>query len=261
MSRRIDAEELARAVQARAGRAPLALLFDYDGTLAEIAPRPEEARLSAPVRAALEALAAKRGVEVAIITGRSTEGLLAVSGPLRGVTIAANGGFRIGFPDGEWTHPEAARRVPLLSQHAATLATVVAAFPGTQLEEKGLSLALHFRRAPESETALREAVLRIIAATRGAFRLVEGKSALDLQPDVDWDKGRAVEVLLEHWGIADTALFLGDDVIDEPAFEAMGRRGGLACRVSADATPTAAPLCLPGVPSVHALLDRLVELL
>lgn len=261
MSRPSSPEELAQAVATLARGGPVGLLFDYDGTLTEIAPRPEDARLSAHVRASLATLAALPEVRLAVLTGRSLEGLRAVAGPLPGVEVAANGGFHVTGPTGDWVHPEAARLVPLLARHARTLAAAVAAHPGTQLEDKALSLAVHYRRAPEAEGAMRAAVAACLANAPGVLRLVEGKAVLELQPALAWDKGRALDVLCDRWGVFEAVLFVGDDVIDEPGFAAARARGGLGCRVAAADAPSFATMRLSSVPAVHALLERLAALL
>jgi trehalose 6-phosphate phosphatase len=252
-------EDFAEKVATRPRRGPLGLLFDYDGTLVEIAPRPEDARLSAPVHARLSSLAARDDIRVGIVTGRSLDGLLAVCGHVDGMAVASNGGFRVTDADGDWVHPEARRLVPLMARFAARLAPFVDAHPGTQLEDKTFSLALHYRRAPQFEQALRAEIADCLRDGAGAVRTVEGKAVVELQPAIDWDKGRALEVICDRWGTGESTVFLGDDVIDEPAFASVRRYGGLGCRVAADDAPTHARVRLASVPSVHAFLGRLLE--
>ena len=254
-------EEFAEKVATRARLGPLGLLLDYDGTLVEIAPRPEDARLSAPVRSRLARLCARGDVRVGIVTGRSLDGFRAVCGSVEALAVASNGGFRVTDPEGDWVHPEAQRLAPLMATFAARLTSFVDAHPGTQIEDKTYSLALHYRRAPQFEAALRQEVGVCVSLGAGAVRTVEGKAVLELQPAIDWDKGRALEVICDRWGTAEATVFLGDDVIDEPAFAAVKRRGGLGCRIAADDAPTHARARLASVPAVHAFLDRLLELL
>ncbi|MFM2152169.1 MAG: hypothetical protein RL199_604 [Pseudomonadota bacterium] len=254
-------EEFAEKVATRARRGLLGLLFDYDGTLVEMAPRPEDARLSAPARLRLERLAARADIRVGIVTGRSLEGLQAVVGGLSTVDVASNGGFRVTDAEGDWVHPDARRLVPLMATFAARLTAFVDAHPGTQIEDKTFSLALHYRRAPHFEAALRAAVDACVRGGAGAVRIVEGKAVLELQPAIAWDKGRALEVMCDRWGTGEATVFLGDDVIDEPAFFAVRDRGGFGCRIGPDDAPTHARARLASVPAVHAFLDRLVEAL
>jgi trehalose-phosphatase len=126
-----------------------------------------------------------------------------------------------------------------------------------QLERKRFTLAVHYRRARDADVpAVRDAVARA-QARHPALRVTSGKKVLELQPDVDWDKGHAVLWLIETLGLQDAlAVYIGDDVTDEDAFRALAHRGvGIAVQEAPQ--PTAAQYTLRDPDEVRALLAGL----
>jgi trehalose-phosphatase len=241
------------------GTGTFGLLLDYDGTLTDIAATPDLARMDAGTRTSLNALAAIPGMRLAIITGRSREGLAEVTGPLHNVTLAVNGGLRIIEPGSEWTEPHAAALRPVLGTVARDLAAAVARWPGVLLEDKELSLTVHYRQCPAARPELEHLLAEIQHRVGPDVRLLPGKQSVEIQPAVEWDKGRAALALLDRWGIRDTALFLGDDRIDEPAFLAVRQRGGVTCRIADEHLQTAAEWLLPEPEDARQLLGLLVD--
>ncbi|HSR25838.1 MAG TPA: trehalose-phosphatase [Candidatus Eisenbacteria bacterium] len=202
----------------------LAVFLDYDGTLAPIVDRPEEAVLSAGMRAAVRELAGR--CRVCIVTGRDrreVEELLAMPDLL----IAASHGLDMAGPPGDGARLDpAAIPVELLAAVAGRLREATAAVPGAVVEPKRASVTVHYRGVAEPERpAVRRAVADVLAEHRGRLRLMPGKMIYEIQPDVDWDKGRAVLHLLRALDLDGddvTPVYLGDDVTDEDAFEALG---------------------------------------
>lgn len=245
-----------------AGR--LSLLFDYDGTLADIVADPPLATIDDATRDALKALSRGPRIRVGIITGRSRDSLLEAAGDLHGIALAANGGLRVIDPNGEWIHPEAEALVPRLGRLAEALRRDAAKHPGAWVEDKQLSLAVHFRNAPQAEEALREAVGERLAREAGAFLAIPGKAIFEVQPAIAWDKGRAAAVLLERWGDGHP-FFAGDDVIDEPAFAVVRERSGTTCLVdgagSNDDRATWATVRVRDPSGCRDLVRRLAEVL
>jgi trehalose-phosphatase len=131
--------------------------------------------------------------------------------------------------------------------------------PGVQLERKRFSLAVHYRRVPEGNVkAVREAVARA-QARHPALRVTSGKKVFELQPDVDWDKGRAVLWLIETLQLRDALpVYIGDDATDEDAFRALAGRGAGIAVLEAP-RPTAAAYSLAGPAEVRELLAALAE--
>jgi trehalose 6-phosphate phosphatase len=213
-----------RAAWRRSGA--LVLLLDFDGTLAPIVERPE---VAAPLPEALEAarrLAARSDVRLAVISGR---GLADVRDrfPLEGVDYAGNHGMEIEGPGLNEIHPEARAARPLLEEAADTVRPLVERASGALLEDKGLTLSVHYRMTPPADAArLREAVHAALKP-RSGLRLTEGKMVLEVRPRVEWDKGRAVRFLLQRRPPPPGApiLYLGDDTTDEDAFRELAGKG------------------------------------
>jgi trehalose-phosphatase len=242
------------AIRAAAGSRGLALFLDYDGTLTPIVERPEDAVLAEATRGVLRRVAGR--YPVAIVSGRDLEDVRKRVG-LEDVHYAGCHGFEIAGPRGNRVHGAAAAAAPQLGAAAAQVAHELRGLPGVQLERKRFTLAVHYRRAREADVpAVREAVERA-HARHPALRVTEGKKVFELQPDVDWDKGRAVLWLIETLQLQDALpVYIGDDVTDEDAFRALAGRGvGIAVQ---DATqPTAAAYTLRDPDEVRALLAGL----
>jgi trehalose 6-phosphate phosphatase len=228
------------------------VLLDFDGSLSAIAARPEHAR---PVEGARQVLASlvRRYRVVAIVSGRRSEevaDLLTVPGLLC-----------VGLYGMEGISPGVAEVAPKAEALAAALV------PEAWVEDKGASIAVHYRQAPDpvtARTALAPA-LRAEAAAAG-LELVEGKMVLELVPAGGPRKGGAVERLTEQHDLS-AVLFAGDDVADLDAFaalDALVARGLLAVKVAVrgDETPeellSAADVRVDGPQGLVELLRQLV---
>jgi trehalose 6-phosphate phosphatase len=112
--------------------------------------------------------------------------------------------------------------------------------PGVLLEDKGLTLALHYRNAPEQQAAAAEVAGQAVAASRGALGLLEGKMVFELKPP-GCDKGQAIAAFMREAPFAGRQpVFAGDDVTDEAGFAIVNQMGGITIRIGDDARPTAA---------------------
>lgn len=217
----------------------LVLLLDFDGTLAPIVERPELAAMPYATRDALDRLRALPGVEVAIVSGRGMADARERAG-VQGITYAGNHGMEIEGAGVERIHPEALAARPALDRVMERLAPALETIPGAFVEDKGLTLSVHYRQTPEGEVPrVREA---LAAATDGrgeVLRVTEGKMVLEVRPRVDWHKGRAVVFLLDQMRPPQGApvLYLGDDRTDEDAFRALAESGRGEGVVVADPQP------------------------
>jgi len=242
------------AIRAAAGGRRLAFFLDYDGTLTPIVERPEDAVLDAATREALRKLAEHH--PVAVVSGRDLDDVRARVG-IEGLQYAGCHGFEIAGPRGNRVHGAAAAAAPQLAAAADQVARDTRGLPGVQLERKRFTLAVHYRRARESDVrAVREAVERA-QARHPALRVTAGKKVFELQPDVDWDKGRAVLWLIDTLNLEDALpVYVGDDVTDEDAFRALAGRG-LGIAVQEKPQPTAAQYALRDPGEVRTLLAGL----
>jgi trehalose 6-phosphate synthase/phosphatase len=233
----------------------LALFLDFDGTLAEIASHPSEARLSDAMRERLAACAARTDTDVAIVTGRAVADIRAMSLPA-GVILIGNHGFEIAGPGGlEFVHPELGRVSDTTARVARALAESCP--PGCWVEDKGASLTVHFRNATHEDAARAAAEARRVAREWG-LPTRDALSAVEIRPPVDWDKGDAVLHVLRSlhglaWPESVEVIYAGDDETDEDAFRAL-RGLGVTFRVGRADRPTLASHRLPNVLAVEALL-------
>ncbi len=245
------------ALQARlAGRRP-AIFLDFDGTLTPIVAHPDAAVLAPSARAAVAALATE--IPVAIISGRDRLDVEARVG-VDDLAFAGSHGFDIRFGERTAT-PAGVGFSEALDVAEALLHGRLDGVAGALVERKRFSIAAHYRNVGAPEAArVAEAVAE--AATVAGLRTKTGKKVFELQPAVDWDKGRAVLWLLQQLRLDRpeiVPLFIGDDVTDEDAFRALAGRGvGIVVAQSgAVGRRSFADFRLTNVDEVIALLHRL----
>lgn len=246
---------LERVLQERQGR-KLAVFLDYDGTLTPIVERPEDAVLAETTLRVLRSLA--RRCALAVVSGRDLADVRERVG-LPGIFYAGSHGYDIEGPQVRHQHPRAQAAVPALQRAAEELAGETAGMGGVELERKRFALAVHYRRTPRDQLpALGAAVARTLARHE-ELRMTRGKKVFDLQPDIGWNKGRAVLWLLRalHLHGADVLpLYVGDDVTDEDAFRALRHRG-IGIAVHEAPRRTAARFALRDPEQVRAFLAGL----
>ncbi|NRA02335.1 MAG: bifunctional alpha,alpha-trehalose-phosphate synthase (UDP-forming)/trehalose-phosphatase [Myxococcales bacterium] len=206
---------------------PLALFLDFDGTLAAIAQRPEEAAMTAGMRSAIETCAKRADTEVTIVSGRGIDDLEAAVG-IPGLTYAGNHGFEIRGPELEdFRHAELAGFAAGARELIPKLEAL--APDGAWIEAKGPTLTFHFR---EVEPALHAELARNARSEVEAagFRARDGKYAVEARPPIAWDKGSALLYILRHrygeaWSESVRAIYVGDDQTDEDAFRMLAGLG------------------------------------
>lgn len=230
-----------------------ALFLDYDGTLVPIAATPAEAHADRTLCSLLERLERRLAGAMAIVSGRPVADIDGFLAPLR-LTVAGLHGLEVRFADGRLV--EHAAPADLLAPARAELADLVARHPGTMLEDKRLSLALHFRQAPEAAVAADALASQLVAASAGALRLQRGKMVVELLPS-GRDKGRAIDDLLAQPEFAGRLpVFIGDDVTDEAGFAVVNRHRGLSVRIGVPDEETVAVHILPDITALQAWLER-----
>ena len=240
------------------GVRPLVAL-DNDGTLAPIAPRPEEARLAPGAREAIERLADV--AEVVIVSGRALDDLIARFGDLD-VALVSEHGLRHRTADGRITQLVAGLPDRTLLGLRADLATILAdAHQGWLVEDKGVTIAVHHRLVPDD--ALEPTLSRVrdaldtAAATGGHVQT--GKAVLELRPAAA-DKGSALGALAARRPDA-LVVMVGDDVTDEAAIALAERSGGVGVLVADEPRGTAASARVADPDAVVVLLDAIADAL
>lgn len=254
------------ALHERLAARPLVLLLDVDGTLSPIAPTPESATVPDRTRHAIARLVRGEQVHVALVSGRAARDARRLVG-VDGVWAIGNHGFETITPQDDLvTDPGLAPYRAHVAQAAAAIAPIVAAHPGTQLEDKTWTLSIHYRRAGAGVGELLRQELERIRRAHG-LELTEGKMVFELRPPVPVDKGTASVALLDRLlgPSGGAALYAGDDRTDEDAFRALRstRPEAVTVRIAPenDEAPaaTAAEFMLSGVGAMGAFLDRLAE--
>jgi trehalose 6-phosphate phosphatase len=205
-----------------------AFFLDVDGTLLEYAPVPDGVRVTENLLDLLRCLRERTAGAVALISGRSVEDLDRLFSPLAFAAAGQHGTERR-RADGSTTHHAPA--VDALGRAAAHLVRLTTAHSGLVLENKGMTLALHYRLAP-SLRPLAEREMRAIAATLGdAFELQKGKFVVEVKPSGK-DKGGAIaDFMLEPPFRGRQPVFLGDDLTDEAGFAIVNQLGGHSIKV------------------------------
>lgn len=199
-----------------------AVFYDFDGTLSEIVNDPDAATLVAGAAQALRQLAAR--CPVAVLSGRDLADVTKRVG-LPGIWYAGSHGFELTAPDGTHHQNDAASAaIPVLEQAAAELRDKFGSIAGVVVEHKRFGVAVHYRNA------LRERVAEVAAEVRATgrrdeLRVTTGREVIELRPNLDWDKGRTLNWVMDHLQETNPGhlvpVYLGDDITDEDAFDAV----------------------------------------
>lgn len=225
-----------------------ALFFDFDGTLAELAARPDAVTVEAGVRDSLAAIGRALGGAVAIVSGRPVAEIDAQLRPLRLPVAGVHGAERRG-PDG------LLRRIatPDLAAPRALIEGFAARHAGLRCEPKPGAIALHYRQAPHLEDLCLQTMAEAQRRVDG-MALLRGKMVIELKPRRA-GKGHAVRAFLDERPFhRRRPWFFGDDVTDEVAFEAVLGLGGVAVKVGEG--ETLAPFRIAGPAALAGWMGR-----
>ncbi len=232
-----------------------ALFLDVDGTLVDIAPTPDAVEVGHRLVELLAALDTALGGAVALVSGRPIATLDELFQPLR-LPAAGNHGVERRTITGDFLTPDI---------EPGTLDPVRAAFErfaderaGVVVEDKGLSVAAHFRLAPEARDAAECLAESLLQSLGPRFCMQPGKMMVELRP-AGADKGSAIQAFMAEPPFAGRVpVFIGDDVTDEDGFEAVNRLGGHSIRVG-EAESTVAQWRVAGIDAVLDWLAQIVS--
>lgn len=228
-----------------------ALFLDVDGTLLEFADQPHHVVVPENTRALLRRLTATFGGAVAVVSGRSVETLDRLFAPLA-LPAAGLHGLERRSADGRLHRPEIDTRA--LDPARSALESFTRAHPGTILEDKGFTVALHFRAVPNLAAAAEDAVRHATRQLGEAFELQRGKMVLEIRP-TGARKGDVVEAFLEEPPFRGrTPIFIGDDVTDEDGFRAVNASDGHSIRVGCG-RETRARYCVENIAALRTWLE------
>jgi trehalose-phosphatase len=208
----------------------LYLGLDFDGTLTPIVDHPSAAVLSPRSREVLERLSSREGVQMAVMSGRNLDDLQEKVG-LNGVFLAGSSGLETQDEKGRreiHVNPDQAIPMELVQE----LENWCLRFPGSWLENKTSSCALHYRAvAPSLQPAFGAGVRRRIRPYQTQATLVHGKCVFEVMPAVGWDKAAALGRWLDSAPANATVLYFGDDTHDEPVHTMVRSKGGFAVAI------------------------------
>jgi trehalose 6-phosphate phosphatase len=210
-----------------------AFFLDIDGTLVDLAPSPDAVRVARETLALLRALHARTGGAVALITGRA---LRDIDGLFPDLPLAAAGQHGLERRDASGALTLAEMRSRDLTGARARLAALVAEHAALILEDKGLTLALHYRAAPQLVSVVRQTIHAAQAELGDDYAVLLGKDVLEIRP-AGVDKGDAIVAFMTSPPFAGRIpVFIGDDVTDEDGFAAVNARDGYSIKVGEGAT-------------------------
>ncbi len=206
-----------------------ALLLDIDGTLLDIAPTPRDVMVPDGLVATLDGLLARTSGALALVSGRSLEDIDWMFAPVRFPSVGGHGAEMRLSTDNEAVATHAPPLNPDLKRRFAAIADM---HPGILLEDKGYSLALHFRLVPQAENAIYDAVSEIRADLPNApIEVLSGKFVCEVKHS-GFTKATGVRELMMHEPFRGRRpVFLGDDVTDETVFAIMPDFNGLSFSV------------------------------
>jgi trehalose 6-phosphate phosphatase len=232
-----------------------AMLLDIDGTLLDLARTPREVWVPPGLAATLRALHDRTNGALALVSGRSLNDIDLIFAPDRFPGVGGHGAEMRLATDSEAI---ATRAPPLDAELKRRLAAIARLSPGILLEDKGYSLALHYRLAPHAEKAIYEAVSLIRAdLPNAAIEVLPGKCVCEIK-QAGFDKASGVREVMGHEPFSGRRpIFIGDDVTDESVFAIMPELGGLAFSVGRHASGVAGHFDEPR--NVRTWLKRLID--
>lgn len=230
-----------------------ALFLDIDGTLVDIAAEPHAVRVEPGLAASLLHLANRLNGALALVTGRRVDWIDANFGPhlfpaagLHGVERRRAAGDL-----------DRAGVAPGLTAVRNDLARRTAQMSGVVLEDKGPTVALHFRKAPEREPAVREMMTMAQKVMGRGWTLQHGKMVIELRP-ANADKGSALKAFLAEPPFRGRRpIAIGDDVTDEAMFKLANAQDGLSIRICETEAPTIATARIASPAALRGLIAEL----
>lgn len=223
-----DISNIAPVARPDPAQTPWCLFLDVDGTLLEIAPTPDAVRVEDSLRHLLQGVRKALDDAVALVSGRPLSELDELFAPQHWPAAGLHGLERRDAAGHVHTCGPGANRLDEARREFAALA---ARTPGVLFEDKGRSLALHYRAAPDQEAPLRRAVQAIAKDLGPEYHLLEGNRVFELKPAAATKAHAILAFMREPPFAGRRPIFVGDDVTDLDGFAAVERAGGLSVAV------------------------------
>jgi trehalose 6-phosphate phosphatase len=240
------------------------LLSDFDGTLTPIEDRPELAVLPQEIKRLLRKLAKNRRYTVGIISGRALADLKSKV-DLEGIIYAGNHGLEIEGFGSSFLEPIAEEMRPFFQMLNQALSATLRGIRGVFVEDKGLTVSVHYRLVDDAEEGMVKDSFRKITDplhVTGKIRITQGKKVYEIRPPVNWDKGKAIA-----WFIAKSReikdggealpIYLGDDLTDEDGFKVIEKNNGISIFVGENKLQSTARYFLKSPEEVAQFLKML----
>ncbi|KAG8660392.1 probable trehalose-phosphate phosphatase D [Manihot esculenta] len=248
----------------------IVMFLDYDGTLSPIVEDPDRAFMTNEMREAVRDVA--RYFPTAIVTGRCRDKIYSFV-KLAGLYYAGSHGMDIKGPSKSRKYKKghqallfqpASKFLPMIDEVYKVLIEKTKSISGAKVENNKFCVSVHFRCVEEKMWAALAEQVRSVLNDYPKLRLTQGRKVLEIRPTIKWDKGKALEFLLESLGYANSndvlPVYIGDDRTDEDAFKVLRNRGqGLGILVSKFPKETNASYSLQEPTEVKDFLRRLVE--
>jgi trehalose-phosphatase len=237
----------------------LFLFLDYDGTLTPIVSRPELALCPSEVKRYLGKLRDLPRVYLAIISGRSLEDLREKVG-VSGIIYVGNHGLEIENSEGRHKKILSSTRISELKRITRNLQNSLKEIPGILFEEKGPILSVHYRNVPQKFfTRIRRVLEEELKQWRDRWKMASGKMVLEIHPNIDFHKGKAVREILKTFPSQGLLpIYLGDDQTDEDAFRVLKGKG-ISVFIGPSGFPSEADFFLQNPDEVQEFLFRCLE--
>lgn len=233
-----------------------AFFFDFDGTLADIVENYNEVIFTTTTRSTIESLSEK--YFVGLLTGRSLIDIKNIIS-LPNLVYAGNHGLEIQMnTTNHWQHPD----IPMQQLKASRqeLQKIFAKKTGVKIENKNLSLAVHFRQAESNLEDWINSTTHNLIKKYLMLEAFNGKKVINIYPKVKWDKGEALsKIMLFHKLDDHIPIYFGDDSNDEPAFAMINANKGISVHVGLENTKSLAKFYIENPLSLRELIQEIVS--
>ncbi|XP_021281691.1 probable trehalose-phosphate phosphatase D isoform X2 [Herrania umbratica] len=216
------------------------VFLDYDGTLSPIVEDPDKAFMSAEMRAAVREVA--KHFPTSIISGRSRDKVKQFV-QLNNVYYAGSHGMDIMAPPravkscdkkgNEGAFQPAKLFLPAIQEISVELVDKIKDIQGARIEDNRFCISVHYRQVPPEDHEILKEKVKSLVENRAEFRLTQGKMVLEVRPSIEWNKGDALNYMLDTLGFSNAKdvlpLYIGDDRTDEDAFKVENKKWAYKC--------------------------------
>lgn len=254
----------------------IVVFLDYDGTLSPIVNDPDLAFMSNEMRGAVSDVSKR--FPTAIISGRSRDKVkqfvkldnvyyagshgMDIMAPTRPLTSGGKQPPLLNRKGNEGSFQPAKKFLPAIQEIFTALEESTSKIEGARLEDNRFCVSVHFRQVSKEDYDILEEKVKSVLENYPDFRLTRGRKVMEIRPCIEWNKGHALEYLLENLGLSNSGdvlpLYIGDDRTDEDAFKVIERRGqGISIVVSSVPKDTKAHYSLQDPTEVYKFLSDL----